>query len=219
MTTGAKSISIADRVFEQLEDDILSGKYEAGQSITELKISSELGVSRTPVREALKRLEQEHLVKEHGKRLVISGVSENDLRDVYEIRMRIEGLAAAKVAANVTEEQLVSLRDALELHEFYTQKAYTDQIKTTDTAFHSLIFEYCGSDILRDTLTLLHRRIQHFRKISVEDKQRAIKAAAEHREIYSAIAAGDAPLAEKLTVEHIHNALNSILSKQKKENN
>lgn len=220
MITETKSISIADRVFEQLENDILSGKYPTGTSLTELKISSELGVSRTPVREALKRLEQENLVKEIGKRLIVNGVTDTDLRDVYEIRMRIEGLAAAKVAESVTDEQLNQLKEALELHEFYTSKSYTDQIKTTDTKFHSLIFEFCGSAILRDILKLLHRRIEHYRQMSIEDNQRAVKAAAEHREIYNAISAKDSALAEKLTVEHIHNALDSILSKaNKKENN
>lgn len=219
MITETKSISIADRVFEQLENDILSGKYPAGSNLTELKISSELGVSRTPVREALKRLEQENLVSEIGKRLVVNGVTNEDLRDVYDIRMRIEGLAAARVASLATKEQLDALKDALELHEFYTSKAYIDQIKTTDTKFHSLIFEFCGSVILRDILKLLHRRIEHFRQMSIEDNARATKAAAEHREIYNAIAAGDSALAEKLTVEHIHNALNNILSKQNTKEN
>ena len=211
--TAPKSISMADRVFSQLEDEILSGACPPGSVLTELAISDRLGVSRTPVREAIRRLEQENLVTASGKGVVVHGVSPQDLRDIYEIRMRIEGFAAAKAAAHATPDQLRELKEAVDLYEFYTSRSSAEQIKSTDTAFHARIFEACGSDTLRDILTLLHRRTQRYRKLSLEDPGRAAVAAGEHRAIYEAIAAGDAALAEQRTVQHIQNALNSILSK------
>lgn len=89
-----KSISIADQIFEQLEHDILIGKYQRGEILTELKLCQSLGVSRTPIREALRRLEQEHIIEETSRGAVVIGISREDLFDMYEIRMHVEGLAA-----------------------------------------------------------------------------------------------------------------------------
>ena len=208
-----KGTSIADRVFDQLEGEILSGQYPPGTSLTELGIAENLGISRTPVREAIRRLEQENLVAASGKGIVIHGVSKDDLLDIYEIRLRIEGLAAARAAVHITDDQLLSLKEAVDLYDFYTSRASAEQIKSTDTAFHAVIFDACGSDILRDILTMLHRRIQGYRRRSLEDPNRATAAAEEHRSIYEAIASGDSSLAEKQAIQHIQNALNNILRK------
>ena len=109
-----KTISLADQVFEHLETDILSGKYQRGEILTESKLSSELGVSRTPIREALRRLEQEHLIEEAPKGNVVVGISEKDLGDIFMIRIKLEGQAAAMSAENRTDEQLSILREAVE---------------------------------------------------------------------------------------------------------
>ena len=92
-----KTVSLADQVFERLEADILSGRFKRGETITELQLCAELGVSRTPVREALRRLYQEHLVEDSGKATVVLGISPQDFRDMCEIRIRIEGLEADSV--------------------------------------------------------------------------------------------------------------------------
>ena len=88
-----KTVSLSDQVFEHLESNILSGKYQRGDIITELQLCSELGVSRTPIREALRRLYQEHLIEDSGKNTVVLGISPQDFRDMCAIRIRIEGLA------------------------------------------------------------------------------------------------------------------------------
>ena len=117
-----KTISLADQVFEHLETDILSGKYQKGESLTESKLSAELGVSRTPIREALRRLEQEHLIEEAPKGVVVVGISEKDLEDIFTVRLKLEGSVAAMAALNYTEEQLAVIREALEFQEFYLNK-------------------------------------------------------------------------------------------------
>lgn len=93
-----KGASLADTVFLRLEEDILSGRLKTGDILTELRLSEELKVSRTPIREALRRLEQEKLIRESGKGSVIIGVGIEDLKDIYEIRSRIEGLAAYRLS-------------------------------------------------------------------------------------------------------------------------
>lgn len=206
-----KSISIADIVFEKIEDAILSGEFAVGDVITELKLCELLNVSRTPVREALSRLRQEGLIKESGKGAVVVGVSEDDLSDIYEVRMRTEGLAAARCAEVITDEQLKKLAETLELQEFYTAKNQPDSIKKLDSEFHEQIYSYCGSRTLETLLCELHRKVKRYRKTSVSNPDRALMAVKEHREIYEAISARDAKLAEKLTEKHIKNARESIM--------
>ena len=208
-----KTISLAEQVFERLENDILTGKYQRGEILTELKLVTDLGVSRTPVREALHRLEQEHIIEITPKGILILGVTEQDLKDIFAIRLRIEGMASAFAAESMTAEQLAELRDTLELQEFYVTKQDPERIKTMDSKFHQLIYRYCGSAVLNDTLLPLHKKVQKYRRASVENNSRAQQSAREHRAIFEAIEARNATLAEKYTTEHIANAAKHILNK------
>lgn len=206
-----KSISTADIVFDRIEEAILSGEFPKGSIITELKLSSMLQVSRTPIREALSRLRGEGLIEDTGKGALVLGIDENDLFDIYEVRSRIEGLAAAKCAENITESELKRLRDTLELQEFYTDKNEPERIRNSDSEFHKLIYSYCGSRTLEALLSELHRKVQRYRRASVENRGRAAMAVAEHRGIYEAIKERDPELAERLIKEHIKNARESIM--------
>ena len=206
-----KSISIADIVFEKIEDAILSGEFQKGDIITELKLCELLKVSRTPVREALTRLRQEGLIKESGKGAVVVGVDENDLYDIYDVRIRIEGLATARCAEVITDDELKALQETLELQEFYTAKNQPDSIKKLDSQFHEQIYSYCGSRTLETLLSELHRKVKRYRKSSVSNPERALMAVREHREIFEAISSRDTRLAEELTAKHIKNARESIM--------
>lgn len=208
-----KTISLAEQVFDRLENDILIGKYQRGEILTELKLVTDLGVSRTPVREALHRLEQEHVIEITSKGILILGVTEQDLEDIFAIRLRIEGMASAFATKNMSADQLAELKEMLELQEFYVSKQDPERIKTMDSKFHQLIYRYCGSAVLNDTLLPLHKKVQKYRRASVEDNSRAQQSAREHRAIFEAIEARNAELAEKYTTEHIANAANHILKK------
>ena len=208
-----KTISLAEQVLERLENDILTGKYQRGEVLTELKLVSDLGVSRTPVREALHRLEQEHIIEITQKGILVLGVTEQDLKDIFAIRLRIEGMASAFAVENMTPEQLNELKETLELQEFYVGKQDPERIKTMDSKFHQLIYRYCGSAVLNDTLLPLHKKVQKYRRASVENNSRAQQSAREHRAIFEAIEARNAELAEKYTTEHIANAADHILNK------
>ena len=206
-----KTISLADQVFDHLENDILSGKYQRGEILTESKLSAELGVSRTPIREALRRLEQEHIIEESGKGSVVIGINEKDLEDIFMIRKILECQVAALAAKNRTEEQLKQLREALEFQEFYLNKKDPDQIKLMDSRFHETLYKLSGSTAFYDTLVPLHKKIQKYRRASVTNSSRAEASVAEHRKIYEAIEAKNTALAAKYASEHVENAYKHIM--------
>lgn len=206
-----KTISLADQVFDHLENDILSGKYQRGEILTESKLSTELGVSRTPIREALRRLEQEHIIEESGKGSVVIGINEKDLEDIFMIRKSLECQVAALAAKNRTEEQLKQLREALEFQEFYLNKKDPDQIKLMDSRFHETLYKLSGSTAFYDTLVPLHKKIQKYRRASVTNSSRAEASVAEHRKIYEAIEAKNTALAAKYASEHVENAYKHIM--------
>lgn len=206
-----KMISIADQIFSELERAILTGEYERDELLTEVALSEKLGVSRTPIREALRRLDLEHIVEITSKGARVIGINETDISDIYDIRYNVEGLAARRTAERATDEQIRHMKDVLELQEFYTAKDEPDAIKNADSEFHIAIYQSCASPTLMDTLEPLHRRIIKFRRVSVAHKGRAAASLEEHRDIYNAIAAHDGELAEKLMKQHILNARISIL--------
>lgn len=210
--------SLRIRVFNAIENAILNGEYKDGESLSELKISNELGVSRTPVREALMQLELEGLVRNiPNKGAVVVGISEKDIEDIYAIRISIEGLAAKLCTQKITDEELKALEKITDLQEFYLMKNDTEQLLKLDGDFHKIIYDSSRSRPLRFMLTNFHNYIRHARDISVQTQGRAEKTVAEHRAILEAIRSRDASLAEKLTAEHIINARENLQSQSVSE--
>lgn len=205
-----KSTSLADRVFERIETDIIQGVYPRGEILTELKLVEQLGVSRTPIREALRKLEQERLIEDTGKGSLVLGITEEDLLDIMNIRLNVEGLATYYATLNMTEEGLRELEHVVDLQEFYYSRGDTDHIRVMDDQFHELICAISKRTVISDTLMPLHRKIQRFRKASIENKDRTAAVLQEHRAIFEAMKAGDAELAQALTVEHIQHAKKSM---------
>ena len=199
-----KSISLADQVFEKLENDIIAGVYPRGEILTELKLVEQLNVSRTPIREALRRLEQERLIRETGKGSLVLGITLEDLEDIMNIHLRVEGLAAYYAAINHTPEEAQNLRRLSELQDFYYEKGDIDRLRELDDDFHVMIYEISGRSVLLDTLRPLHRKTQRYRRNSLA--ARRASSIDEHRAICDAICSGNAELAEKLVCEHIENA-------------
>ncbi len=204
-------VSIADQVFEELEKEILVGNFSRDELLTEIKLSEKMGVSRTPIREALRRLDQEHLIEITPKGAKVIGISQDDIRDIYEIRLRIEGLAARWAAEKATDEAINAMREVLELQEFYTSKAAPEQLKNTDSRFHEILYAASGSNALLDTLAPLHRRIVKYRRASLSGQQRAEQSYDEHKALFQAILNHDGDEAERLLRLHIENARDNIL--------
>lgn len=209
-----KTVSIADQIFEQLEHEILTGKYARGELLTEMKLSAELGVSRTPIREAIRRLEQEHIVAETGRGIVVVGITKEDVLDMYDIRINLEGLAAERAAKNISEEQLVEMGEVLALQKFYIDKPDNDnssKIKNLDSQFHTLLYISSKSPAIGNVLQQVHRKITKYRRASVRKHSRAVQSHEEHMAIYAALEAHDSDRARALATEHAKNAKKSIM--------
>ncbi len=207
-----KTISLADQVFDHLEQEILSGVYQRGEALTETKLSAQLGVSRTPIREALRRLEQEGIVEETAKCCIVVGISEQDLADIFLIRSKLEGLSASIAAEKRSDEQLAELKEAMELQEFYYEKRDAEQIKRMDNRFHETLYKIAGRSF-SDTLLPLHKKVQKYRRASVESHSRAAASVAEHRRVFEAIAEKEPTTAKEAMERHIHNAYQHIIEK------
>jgi len=204
-----KNISIADQIFEQLEREILSGKYPRSTVLSELGLSKELGVSRTPVREAIRRLEQEDILEECGKGMVVVGITPEDMKDMFEIRLAVEGEAARRAAQLITDDRLHALREILDLQRFYSEKGgenSSDQIKNMDSQFHEIVYSACGSRPYIRTLLPLHKRMMKLRKASVSKHSRAMQSLEEHEAIYEALRKHDPDAAEEAVLTHTRNA-------------
>jgi len=205
--------SLEESVYYKLEEEILGGELKSGETLTEVSLSKRLGVSRTPLRGALHRLCEEGLVEIVPNRgAVVIGVNDEDLVDIYKIRMRLEGLASREAAARISEEDKKRLADSVELSEFYIQRRDVEHLKELDSEFHNIIYKASGNRLLSKTLSELHRNIKSYRKLSLSVPERIEKSVEEHREILAAILRGDGDEADRLTFMHIEAALDNLLS-------
>ncbi len=208
------ALSLEERVFRQLEEEILSGELRSGESLTEISLSARLGVSRTPVRAALHRLSEEGLIKTTPNRgAVVIGVSESDLEDTYRIRMRLEGLASAMATERLTEDDLKELTEQVELSEYYISKCDTKKLGELDSSFHRVIYRASGNRMLGKILTELHRNIKSYRRRSLDVPGRLESSVKEHRQILEAMKRGDSAEADRLTSLHVRRAMENLLGK------
>ena len=196
--------SLRWRVFHKLREDILSGKYSEHEELKEATIGAELGVSRTPVREALRQLELEGLVSiVPNKGAYVTGISKKDIHDIYVIRSYLEGLAARWACERMTQEEIENIEEIIYLSGFHAKKKHYEQLVELDNKFHEAIYHACGSKILEHELTIFHQYVERMRKKTLAKEERAIKAKEEHTAILEAIRKRDGELAEKLAHEHI----------------
>ena len=206
-----KTVSLADQVFERLESDILLGKYPRGAYLTELALVEDLGVSRTPIREALRRLEQEHIIEVSSRGILVLGVTNEDLADIYAMRLEVEPMVAARAATAASDEEIAELRETIELQRYYVSRHDSDRIKDMDSCFHELLYRASHSTVFFDTLLPLHKKVQKYRKASVENESRADRSMTEHSAILAAIEKRDSAAAAAAMRAHVENAKKHIV--------
>ncbi len=216
MTVNANSISLEERVYLLLEEEILSGKLHRGEQLREIALSERLEVSRTPIRGALHRLAEEGLVELcANKGATVIGITSDDIKDIYAVRMRLEGLAARLAAERMSEKDRAHLCEVTELSEFYLKRGDDEKRGELDSEFHNTIFRASGSRHLNKILSDLHKNIKAYRRLSLKNTDRAEKSILEHREILEAILKRDADEAERLTSIHVEQALLNFENKIK----
>ncbi len=204
--------SLRGRVFNKLRDDILSGKYAEHEELKEVAIGEEMGVSRTPVREAFRQLELEGLIQIiPNKGAYVTGITEKDVKDIYMIRSRLEGLCARWATEHITEEQMDEMEENVYLAEFHAKKGHLEQLAELDNRFHDIMYEACDSKILEHELKAFHEYVLRVRKKTLANVNRGPKSNAEHKGIMEAIKAGDGELAEQLAHQHMINAYENMV--------
>lgn len=206
--------SLRGRVFHKLREDILSGKYEEHVELKEVAISEEMGVSRTPVREAFRQLELEGLIQIiPNKGAYVTGITEKDVKDIYMIRSLLEGLCARWATEHITPEQMQEMEENVYLSQFHAQKGHLDQLAELDNRFHDILYEACDSKILEHQLKDFHQYVLRVRKRTLSNANRGPKSNEEHEQIMQAIKSGDAGLAEKLANKHMIYAYENMVKK------
>lgn len=204
--------SLRGRVFQKLREDILSGKYKEHEELKEVAIGEELGVSRTPVREAFRQLELEGLIQiVPNKGAYVTGITAKDVRDIYMIRSLLEGLCARLATEKITKEQLEEMEENIYLAKFHASKGHMDQMAELDNRFHDILYEACDSKMLEHTLRDYHQYVLRVRQKTLSTNTRGLASNNEHRQIMEAIKAGDADRAEKLANEHMLNAYDNMV--------
>ena len=204
--------SLRGRVFHRLRDDILSGRYDEYEELKEMVIGEEMGVSRTPVREAFRQLELEGLIQIiPNKGAYVTGITENDVKDIYMIRSLLEGLCARWATEHITQEQMDEMEENVYLAEFHARKGHLEQLAELDNRFHDIMNEACNSKILEHQLKDFHQYVLRVRKKTLANVNRGPKSNEEHRMIMEAIRDKNADLAQQLAHQHMINAYENMV--------
>lgn len=205
--------SLRGRVFNKLREDILSGKYKEHEELREVAIGEELGVSRTPVREAFRQLELEGLIQIiPNKGAYVTGIMPKDVRDIYMMRSLLEGLCARWATQNISDEKMGEMEENIFLSEFHAEKGHYEQLAELDNRFHEILYEACNSKMLEHTLRDFHQYVLKVRKKNLASMQRGKASNQEHKLIMEAIREKDADKAEMLANKHMINAYQNMVN-------
>lgn len=191
------------KAYEYIRDRILNGELERGTKLVEEKLATEIGISRTPVRESIRKLEQEGLINQ--KRVV--NPSDMDLRHIFQVRILLEGFAARHCSSYMTEEALAKLKTAVEIGSTGT----TEEVMSANNEFHEIIVAATNNPMMIDIIDRMRSIIYLFRKTVVYHKRPFLIE--EHHEIYQAILRHDGDEAERLMKVHLQNDLEFCLAR------
>ena len=203
--------SLRGRVFSRIREDILNGKYKDNEELKEVAIGNELGVSRTPVREALRQLELEGLVQIIPNRgAYVTGIKVKDIQDIYMIRSKLEGLCARWACEHITGEQLDEMEESIYLAEFHAARGHMEQMAELDNRFHNILYEASGSKMLEHLLKDYHQYVWRVRQKTLSSSRGAVSNV-EHKFIMEAIKENNPDKAEELANQHMVNAYENML--------
>ena len=199
-------------VYETLREAIRTGSLPPGERLMEIQLAEELGVSRTPVREAIRKLELERFVVMIPRRgTYVANLSLKDINEVFEIRAALDGLAAGLAAERITEEELEQLERLLvEISEHIDQHD-NEKIVATDEAFHDILYRASRNERLVGIIYNLREQFTRFRSVSINYPGRLQNTLEEHRQLVEAIARREPDMAQQKAREHIENAEQTLL--------
>jgi len=210
---------LSKKVYRILKARIIKGDLAQGGKLFEAKIAEQLGISRTPVREAIRGLAAEGLVKmKPNKRVVVINVSIEDLQEVLQIRRVLEGMAASIVAEKISKEEITKLEEIIEKMSICVSKNDVTAYSDLNGEFHNLIFSVCENKRLIKICDNLSNSEQRFKIRSLRNNPERLKySLKEHQEIMEALKRRDAEQADRLSQKHIENVLVNILAHESKK--
>ncbi|WP_425446256.1 GntR family transcriptional regulator [Dethiothermospora halolimnae] len=201
-------------VFESLRQAIIEGDLRPGERVMEVQLAEKLGVSRTPVREAIRKLELEGLlVMVPRKGAYVADVSFKDVLNVIEVRASLEGLAASLSAERMTEEEIEKLKEKGKEFNKCLKENDTDGMIQKDVEFHDIIFQGTRNDRLVSIVESLRDQIHRFRVAYIREYEQSHNLETEHEKIIEAICKRDTKKAREHAQYHIENAENYIVAK------
>jgi DNA-binding GntR family transcriptional regulator len=208
------SSSIADNTADILRNEILEGVLAPGEAVTEPVLAERLGVSRTPIREAVTQLEAEGLMVRRNRRLIVVELSAQEAADVYETRIPLECLAARKAAETASAACATDLGRILAMSRHEADQGDWKAVDRAARAFHNTIFSHCGNPVLERTLRQLHDRADHYRLFRHPGAERRLaNSLTEHVELAEAIKKGDGAQAADLMYTHITRARDNLMKR------
>ncbi|MHB8917173.1 MAG: GntR family transcriptional regulator [Desulfocucumaceae bacterium] len=207
--------TVSDRVYQEIKDRIITGRLKSGHRLVERDLASELKVSRTPVREALMQLEQERLVTTSKfKGVIVARINFREARELFQVRMVLESLAAREAAINRSGEDLARLRNCIEDVKIYRKEGRMADVIKNNADFHLTIASSSGNRRLFDLLAQLQDHIGLLRVTSLLKPNRPLENEEEHEDIYRAIEKGYPDVAEIMMKQHISLVIMSIEDEQ-----
>lgn len=209
-------LPLRDVVFHTLRKAILTGQLKPGERLMEIQLAKELGVSRTPLREAIHKLELEGLVTQIPRRgAQVAQISAKGLKDVLEVRRALDTFCAELSCQRISDEGKENLKKACMDFEKATKSGDATTIANADVAFHDIIINSTGNDRLISTINNLAEQIYRYRFEYIKDKSQHKRLIEEHRALVDAIMSGNADKARAAARVHIDNQEQSILSQIK----
>ena len=205
-------LPLRDVVFQALRQAILREDLAPGERLMEIPLASKLGVSRTPLREAIRMLEQEGLVVMIPRRgAQVAGISEKSLRDVLEVRRSLEKLAIELACERMTAEDLAKLEEAQAAFEQAVRAGDVMRIAESDESFHDIIYNGTGNAKLVQMLNNLREQMYRYRLEHIKDEKSRRSLMAEHIRMTEALRNRNVDLAKKAAAEHISNQETNVL--------
>lgn len=196
--------SLTDELVDILRDRILKGEYKIGEKIKENQIATEFKVSRTPIREAFKQLENEGLIDYIPNRgCFAKGFTRQDIEDIYAVRKALEIMAVEWAVSRISDEQIQGLQEQIELMEFYTAKKDSDKVLELNSAYHDIIYDAAGSRFMAQILRSYKEYIEQTRKVILYEQAYLEEILKEHKAVLAAIKARDVEGAKKAMAEHL----------------
>ena len=197
------SLSVSMETYNELKKRIMELYYRPGEILLIQQLINDLGVSRTPVKEALIRLTADNFLENNNdKRFRVKEVSAQTITEVFETRMALEGMAVEKLAATINEGQLSQLKEIIEDTQNACKQGDTLEVLRLDKEFHRHMVEIHGNETLARVLVQLNERIQQIR-LMCQTSRHIEEVAVEHRRIYDALCQRDRALAREKVNEHL----------------